>query len=174
MDKKKQIRLILGTIFWVAIYFITKSQRFETDKNPYLMAVIYAVFIGHICYEGIYKKKKIENKKAEIKIKHLTELKNKQNDFTPKINSEDLPSELIEFIPVFKKWGIDNKMLRDDLYENAKENELFKLKSVENKRKIIEKWVEDNSDIIPDVSKALNLTLKSYDELGLWTWETKN
>ena len=89
------------------------------------MAIIYAVFIGHIYYEGIYKKKKIENKKSEIKNKHLTELKNKQSDLTPKIKTEDLPSELVEFIPIFKKWGIDNKILKNDLYETAKQNELF-------------------------------------------------
>ena len=65
-------------------------------------------------------------------------------------------------------------MLRNELYENAKQNELIELKSVENNRDLIEKWVENNSDNNPDISKALNLTLKSYDELGLWTWETKN
>ena len=174
MDRKKQIRLILGAIFWIAIYFITKSQRFESDKNPYFMAIIYAVFIGHIFYEGIYKKKKIENKKSEIKNKHLAELKNKQSDLTPKINTEDLPSELVEFIPVFKKWGIDNKILKNDLFENAKKSELFELKSIENKRDIIEKWIENNSGENPNISKALNLTIKSYDELGLWTWDAKN
>uniref|UniRef100_UPI00404ABB79 hypothetical protein n=1 Tax=Flavobacterium sp. TaxID=239 RepID=UPI00404ABB79 len=173
MNRKKQIRLILIAVFWIAIYFISKSQRFASDKNPYFMVIIYSVFIGHIIYEGIYEKKKIEDKKSEIKNKHLAELKNKQSDLTPKINSEDLPSELVEFIPVFKKWGFDNKILKNDLYESAKQHELFELKSIENKRDIIEKWIENNSDDKPDISKAMNLTLESYDELGLWTWETK-
>ncbi|WP_299107111.1 hypothetical protein [uncultured Winogradskyella sp.] len=174
MDKKKQIRLILVAIFWIVIYFITKIQKFESVKNPYFMATIYAVFIGHIFYEGIYKKKKIEHKKNEIKANHLAELKNKKSDLTPKINNEDLPTELIEFIPIFKKWGIDNKILKKDLYENAKHSELFELKSIENKRDIIEKWIKNSSYDNPNISKALNLTLESYDELGLWTWETKN
>ncbi len=173
MDRKKQIRLILGVIFWIVIYFITKSQRFESDKNPYLMAIIYAVFIGHIYYEGIYKKNKIDNKKTELKNKHLTELKSKINDFTPRITPEDLPSELAEFIPIFKKWGIDNKILKNDLHENAQKSELFELKSVENKRNLIEQWIENNSDNSPNISKAISLTLESYDQLGLWTWETK-
>ena len=172
MSRNKKSRLILGIIFWITIYFITRSQKFETDKNPYLLGIIYAVFIGHIWYEGIYKKKSIENKKTEIKSKHLTQLKNKQIDFTPQINIEDLPTELIEFIPLFKKWGIDNKLLREDLYENAKQDDLFELKLIEKKREIIEKWTGvDTSN--PEISKALKLTLKSYDDLGLWTWETK-
>ena len=173
MTRKKQIRIFLGVIFWIAIYFIARSQRFEADKNPYLMAVMYAVFIFHIGYEGIYKKKKIENKKNEIKSRHLSELKSKMTDITPEINTDDLPTELTELIPLFKKWGIENKMLREDLYENAKKDELIELKSIENKREIIEKWIEINSDN-QKVSKALNLTLKSYDELGLWTWEANN
>ncbi len=173
MSRKKQIRLFLAAIFWIAIYFIAKSQKFEMDKNPYLMGIIYAVFIGHIWYEGIYKKKKIENKKTEIKSKHISELKAQQTGFIPEINNEFLPTELVEFIPLFNKWGIDNKMLRDDLYENAKQDELIELKSIENKRGIIEKCIENNSDN-QNISKALNLTLKSYDDLGLWTWETKN
>ena len=172
MSRKKQIRLFLVLIFWVALYFIVRSQRSETDKNPYLMGIIYAVFIGHIWYEGIYKKNKIESKKAEIKSKHLSELKAQRTDFIPEINSENLPTELVEFIPLFKKWGIDNKMLRADLYENAKQDELVALKSIENKRKVIEEWIENHSEN-HNISKALSLTLTSYDELGLWTWETK-
>lgn len=171
MSRKKQIRLFLALIFWVVLYFIVKSQRFEADKNPYLMGIIYAVFIGHIWYEGIYKKNKIENKKVEIKSKHLLELKAQQTNFIAEINNEDLPTELIEFIPLFKKWGIDNKMLRADLYENAKQDELIALKSIEDKREIIEEWIENNADN-HNISKALSLTLTSYDELGLWAWET--
>ncbi|MFD2914864.1 hypothetical protein [Psychroserpens luteus] len=173
MNIKKQIRLIFTMLFWIAIYFIVKSQKFESEKNPYLTVFIFAFFIGHIWYEGIYKKKKIENRKTEIKSKHLTELKNKQADFITKINKQDLPTELREFIPLFQKWGIDNKMLREDLYENAKEDELFELKSIENKREIIEKWIESNTNNL-DISQTLNLTIKSYDDLGLWTWNKKN
>ncbi len=171
MSRKKQIRILLTVIFWTVIYFIARSQRFEIDKNPYLMGIIYAFFVGHTLYE-VFKAKKIENKKSEINSKHLKELKSQQVNFVPNISNKDLPNDLIEFIPLFKKWGIDHKMLREDLYENASHDELLELKSIENKREIIEKWIEEDKNDSP-VSKALGLTIKSYDELGLWTWETK-
>ena len=172
MRLKKEVRLIITILFWGGIYLLARSQRFELDKNPYIMGVIFLVFTGHILYEGVYKKNKIESKKNEIKGKHLNELKSNLNELTPEITPNELSTELSEFIPIIKKWGIDNKILREDLYENSSNSELIELKSIETKRDVFEKWISENQEK-ENTIKALNLTLKSYDDLGLWTWKSK-
>ncbi|MEP0265604.1 hypothetical protein [Dokdonia sp.] len=136
------------------------------------MNAIYIFFIGHIAYEGIYRKNKIDSKRKEVKSRHLNELKSNLSNFTPKIATGKLPSGLTKFIPIIKKWGVDNKILREDLYENSENNELLILKSIESKRDVLEEWINENPEE-QNTIKAINLTLKSYDDLGLWTWKSK-
>lgn len=174
MKLKKEARLIITIIFWGGIYLLARSQRFELDKNPYIAGIVFLVFIAHILYEGVYKKNKIESRKKEVKGKHLDELKSNLNKLTPEIKTGELPTDFEEFIPIIKKWGIENKILREDLYENSSNNELLELKSIESKRDFFEKWISENQEN-ENVVKALSLTLKSYDDLGLWTWnQNKN
>lgn len=105
MKLKKQLRLLVVIIFWGGLYLLIRSQKFELDKNPYIMGVIFISFIGHILYEGIYKKNKIESKKNETKKNHLDELKSNLTDFTPEIKTDILSDELIEYMPIIKKMG---------------------------------------------------------------------
>jgi len=166
----KKFRLIVITLFWIAIYFIARSQKFEVDKNPYAMAVLFAFLAGHIYYENVYRKGKIDSKKSEIKSKHLGELKSNIKDYNPNIAIDKIPSELNNLIPIILKWGVNNKMLRENLYENAEKSELLELKSIESQKENLQEWIESNQDE-EETIKAINLTLKSYDDLGLWTWE---
>jgi len=63
-------------------------------------------------------------------------------------------------------------MLRENLYDNASKKELLELKSIENKRENIEKWIEEESEKnTQNSSEAFKLALKAYDDLGLWTWK---
>ncbi len=169
MTLTKKLRLLIITLFWVAIYFLAKSQRFESDKNPYLMAILFAFLAGHIYYENVYKKDKIDSRKKEVKNKHLDELKSNLKDYTPEIAIKKLPSELIQLAPLIQKWGVSNKILRDNLYDNSPKSELLELKSIESKKEDLEKWIEANQDE-EETIQAIKLTLKSYDDLGLWTW----
>jgi hypothetical protein len=136
------------------------------------MGGIYLGSIGHIAYEGFYKKKKIDSKRSEIKEKHLNELKSNLLNFTPKIATASLTEYLKEFIPIIEKWGIDNKILREDLYENSENSDLLHLKTIEVQRDAFEQWIDENPDELPTI-KAIHLTLQAYDELGLWTWKSK-
>ena len=71
---------------------------------------------------------------------------------------------------LFEKWGIEPKILREDLYENATKEELLALKTIEVNRETIDSWLI-NDDLPELESKAVALTVKAYDELGLWTWK---
>jgi|GEM_PF-2579340 len=172
MKINKTTKLLLVLVFWGSIYLIIKNQRFKIDKHPLYKPLIGVLLLGHIGYEGIYKKNKIESKKKEVKKKHLDELNSEIENYKPTIKPENVPNELVFLIPLIEKWGLNNNMLRAELYDKASKKELLELKSIENKREDIENWikVESESDT-QNSSEAFELTLKAYDDLGLWTWK---
>lgn len=169
----KEIRLILLIVFYGAIFLAVKTRKLFFDDSIYIKILIWILLIIHVFYEGLYKEYKIEKKKENIKQKHYVELQSRLEEFTPKIKPSVLPKELIGFIPIIEKWGIDNNMLRNLLYEKASKEELKQLKTIESQSAIIETWINENPQEFQEV-KALELTQQSYDDLGLWTWQSKN
>jgi len=171
MKIDKKTKLFLVFLFWGAIYLFIRIQKLEVDKHPLYKPLMGVILLGHIGYEGIYKKNKIQSKKKEVKKKHLNELNSEIENYKPTIKSESVPNELVYLIPLVEKWGLNNNMLREELYDKASKKEPLELKSIENKREDIENWikVESENDTL-NSSEAFDLTLKAYDDLGLWTW----
>jgi hypothetical protein len=71
------------------------------------------------------------------------------------------------------KWGIDNNILRTDLYDHSTNSDLSELKKIESKTDIITNWIKSDSRV-GIKKRALQLTLDAYNELGLWTWNKAN
>jgi len=67
MKISKKTKLFLVFIFWGSIYLFIKIQKLNVDKHPLYKPLMGIVLLGHIGYEGIYKKKKIDSKKKEVK-----------------------------------------------------------------------------------------------------------
>lgn len=166
---RKDIRLLSILILLICFIVFIKASKFF-DENGYIKAVIGIIFIVYMLYEGIYKRIKIDNKKEDVKKAQVTELLSRLDEFTPKINPSVLPNELMKFTPIIEKWGVDNKILRNMLYEKSSNKELKELKTIELHKEAIEKWMINNPEKREEVN-AFKLTQKAYADLGLWTWE---
>lgn len=163
---------MLVIIFWATLYLLFRFLRAESNENNYVKGILILPVLIHIFYEGIYKEHKIKSKRKEVKEKHLRELKSNLVAYTPKIATAKLPHELQTFIPIIEKWGIENKLLRENLYEHASQEELLALKQIENSRESFENWVLEHEND-ETTTKAIEMTLQSYNDLGLWTWKTQ-
>ena len=172
MDKRKKRNIIrIGALmFWSILYILVKIKSFIPDQDGYIYATIAISFVGYLIYENFYRLPKIKNKKMETREHQLTTLINEKDKYEPKINSTNLPADLQNYIPIITKWGVSNKILREHLYESTEDIELFELKKIEADMDRIKKWLEEENGKSYE-KQAFELTIKAYDELGLWTWD---
>ncbi|MEQ9164896.1 MAG: hypothetical protein RLO12_01455 [Fulvivirga sp.] len=171
MDKRtrRNIIRVLAGIFWIALAIMAKSQSFKPEKDPYIYAVLVISFVGYLIYENFYRLPKIEKVKETTRNNQLEQLLERKLEYEPKINPMIVPETFRDFIPLAKKWGIDNRILREHLYESANDSELLELKKIEIESKSIKQWIESTERT--SETTAFSLTLQAYSELGLWTWE---
>ena len=175
MNKKtrRNVIRICALIFWIVLALLARSERFKLDKDPYIYAILAISFIGYIVYENFYRLPKIEQIKKSTKEQQLATLLKEKDQYTPKLNFVNIPEELHSYIPIATKWGINNKILREHLFNSADNSELLALKEIESKIDIITSWAENKGDHTSE-KNAFLLTLEAYNELGLWTWGINN
>jgi len=145
---------------------IAYNLRISYHKDPLLLSLVFLVLSSHIYYET-YKKRKETEILDDSKNKKLEKLKK-----NPKLQIvlSNVPEELVEYIDVISQWGIGNKLLREDLYEKSSQQDLYILKNfIDSKFDIINYYIANLED--KNTKNALRLTLKAYNDLGLWTWD---
>jgi hypothetical protein len=170
VDKKvkRNIIRITSIIFWIVVYFLGRSERFNPDKDPRITYALWMVIGGYIVYESYTQGRNNKTNKKKRKAQ-LSELLKNRKRYEPKIIERNIPEELHEHIPLVLKWGIDNKILRTELYDNSTDSDLNELKKIESKTDKITIWIKSDSSAEIE-KKAFQLTLDAYNELGLWTW----
>ena len=170
--KKKGTYLILGILGLIILRFAYGHYRANSLNDPYSYSV-FIIILGIIGLIYIYKKNKNEKEKNELKYRKVEELKSNIDLYKPKIKTQNLPLTMKKYMSIFEKWGIKNRTLRENLYENSDYDELIELKSVEKIRNEMENFISMNDNQKTNEKVAIKLTLKAYNELGLWSWETK-
>lgn len=162
---KRRVTNAIGVLFWLSIYFILRKIRFKWEENPLLVSIVIMGFIVHIFiyYSRI---SKLNKKKENIKINNVNHLK---KSVKLNLDSSVLPSHLSGLIDEIEKWGVENELLRSDLYENSTREELIEFKNkIELKVSQIEDYIENGNESLE--KKAVQLMLQAYNDLGLWTW----
>lgn len=168
---KRKIIRALAVLFAIALAIMVKNQRFKSEKDPIIYTIVVTSFLGYLIYENLYRLPKIEKTKEEARKNQLESLLERKHEYVPRINRDFVPDTFRRFIPLAEKWGIENKILREHLYESSNDSELLELKKIETENDSIKHWIE-STETSPETS-AFNLTLEAYNELGLWTWEQK-
>ena len=173
MDKKTRKNIIraLAGAFWLVLLVLARSQRFKTEKNPYIYAIIGISMVGLLIYENFYRLPKIEKTKNALQDNQLKLLLERRHEYEPEINPEQVPEAYHCLIPLVKKWGISNNILREHLYESANDEELLELKKIEKESDSIKSWIDESDKKSTEIT-SFKLTLAAYNELGLWTWKT--
>ena len=169
---RRNIIRVLAGIFWVTLAILGRSERFNPDKDPYIYAVLAISFIGYLIYENFYRLPKIKKTKEVTRNNQLEELLGRIHEYEPKINPGKVPEDFKGYIPLVKKWGINDKILREHLYDSASDTELLELKKIETHSDSIKRWMNESNERTAEII-AFNLTLDAYNELGLWTWDDK-
>lgn len=171
MTKKTRRNILrIGVLlFWAALIILARSERFKADKDPYVYAIVALSFVGYIIYENFFRLPKIEQTKRDTRVKQLSDLLGEKEKYQPKIKKENVPTDFQVYIPIAMKWGLDNKILREHLYESANHSALIELKKIEIDKEKITDWVVTGE--LSNEKSAFKLTLNAYDELGLWTWD---
>lgn len=171
--KRIQIKLVFR--FLAVLILVFAYGYFRVNQHD---PIIYSIFLIIICGIWIFYEFKRRKKDRLEKInekERIQRLKLKIDSYRPSINAENLPREFIEYIPLFEKWGNKNSTLRADLYKNSNNSELLELKSIESIQVELENYISENKNIDSVEKKAIKLTLKAYNDLGLWTWnDNKN
>ena len=168
MDKsvKKKIFGIISLVFWVCMFLIARKIRFQWKENPILVTIMLTGLVVHIFW---YQNKlsKLKKEKKKIKADNTEILKTKiKLDLDPK----SFPEKITHLHLIAEKWGVDNEVLREDLYENTHNDELWELKElVEREKEQLEEYLL--TPIESPEFNALRLTFQAYNDLGLWTWE---
>ncbi|AKP52857.1 hypothetical protein [Cyclobacterium amurskyense] len=164
----KRISSIIFFIFCMSMFLISIKQRPTYARNPIFYSILVLGISANIIYE-YYKNKKEEKDLLQIK---NNKIKKSNKNYQPIIKAEDTPEDLLQFINIINVWGTNNKILREYLYEKSDNQDLISLKNfVDNNIVIINSHINNNEN--KKISRALKLTLKAYNELGLWTWEKK-
>jgi hypothetical protein len=166
----KRIQLKLVFRFLSLIILVIIYGYFRVNQHDPFIYSIFVIIIGviWIFYElNRRKNDRLEKIKEE---KRIQRLKSRIESFRPSLNTENLPKQFIEYIPLFEKWGNKNSTLRADLYENSNNSELLELKSIESIKIELENYISENKNINSVEKKAIKLTLEAYNDLGLWTW----
>tara|TARA_R110002124_G_scaffold2065_2_gene13406 strand:- start:2321 stop:2779 length:459 start_codon:yes stop_codon:yes gene_type:complete len=150
------------------MFLISIKQRPTYARNPIVYSILVLGISANIIYE-YYRNKKEEKDLLQIK---NNKIKKSNKNYQPIIKAEDTPEDLLHFINIINVWGTNNKILREYLYEKSDNQDLISLKNfVDNNIVIINSHINNNEN--KKISRALKLTLKAYNELGLWTWEKK-
>jgi len=166
MDRLKIIK-VLSVISWMALLIIAYEQKKSFHKDPLTNTLLFLVIVIHIIHEN-YRKKKKDGILEALKNQNIEKLKKYKH---PLFEEDDFPGDFKPYKEVINMWGIKNKTLRQDLYEKSNKQDLIMLKN----------FIEVNHDKITNhhdypkdkkLKDALNLTLKSYNDLGLWTWDS--
>ena len=162
---KRRIFNAISFVFWLAIYLMLRKVRFKWEENPILVSIIITGLIIHVfIYQG--RLSKIKKKRLEIKSNNISGLK-KDNQLI--LDKTQLPTELSSLKVLFEKWGIQNDLLREDLYENTSREELLEFKNeIEPFLNQIENYLKNEQKT--SEYQAILLTHKAYGDLGLWTW----
>tara|TARA_R110001599_G_scaffold161053_17_gene349155 strand:+ start:27331 stop:27840 length:510 start_codon:yes stop_codon:yes gene_type:complete len=164
----KRISSIIFFIFCMSMFLISIKQRPTYARNPIVYSILVLGISANIIYE-YYRNKKEEKDLLQIK---NNKIKKSNKNYQPIIKAEDTPEDLLHFINIINVWGTNNKILREYLYEKSDNQDLISLKNfVDNNIVIINSHINNNEN--KKISRALKLTLKAYNELGLWTWEKK-
>jgi len=168
MNRKVKRKIIYHALFYFLIIVAFKIRSLNPNKDLLITYSLWIIIGAYIIYES-YKQFKINKTKKEKGKEHVSRLLMNRKRFEPKIITSNIPEDLKEHIPLLLKWGISNKILRTDLFENSTDSDLKELKKIESKTDLITNWI--NSDSNADIEKkAFQLTLDAYNELGLWTW----
>lgn len=166
---KRRIFDAISFVFWLAMFLMLRKVRFKWEENPILVSIIITGLIIHLF---IYQSRlsKLKKRKLEIKSNNINAIK-KETQLS--LDRKALPTELSQLKDMFEKWGVQNDLLREDLYENTTRDELLELKNeIEPFLSQIESFLKSEQNT--SEYQAVLLTHQAYNDLGLWTWEKDN
>jgi len=165
---KKKIIWFVSAIFWVSMFVIAKKVRFQWKENPYLVSILLLGLLIHLFW---YQSKlsKLKKQKQKIKLENTEILK---KEIILQLDPNSFPKGLAHLCQISEKWGVENSLLRENLYEKSHNDELWELKdNIESSKKLIEDYLKQPNDSIE--FNSLQLTFQAYNDLGLWTWSNK-
>lgn len=154
-------------LIFIPIIGLLVLRFFDANVIAYYISVFSAIIIWTVAF---IKNMVAEKLSIASKEKELIKLKSNSQSYKLKINSDKIPTQFASYIYIFEKWGVKNPLLRDDLYEEASEDELKQLKSIEIIIPELKKYISNYNGIDYVEKEAIKLTLKAYHDLGLWTW----
>jgi hypothetical protein len=138
-----------------------------------LVLVIAGLSLGLLAiYLGALGIKKIYHLRMKPKMRHgeiLTadEMKNKynltiENYKSPNLDPNQVPDDLRDLLPIAKKWGIGDDIIRDDMRQKSSTAEKRELiNKLEGKTKRINNWLDtfDDDEFTPESTAFLYLLL---------------
>ena len=138
-----------------------------------LVLVIAGLFLGLlVIYFGALGIKKIYHLRMKQKMRHgeilpVDEMKNKYNLTIeyyqpPDLDPNQVPDDLRDLLPLAKKWGIGDDIIRDDMRQKSSTAEKRELiQQLEGKTQRINNWLDtfDNDEFTPESSAFLFLLL---------------
>ena len=138
-----------------------------------LVLVIAGLFLGLlVIYFGALGIKKIYHLRMKPKMRHgeilpADEMKNKynltiENYQPPNLDPNQVPDDLRDLLPLAKKWGIGDDIIRDDMRQKSSTAEKRELiQQLEGKTQRINNWLDtfDNDEFTPESSAFLFLLL---------------
>ncbi len=144
-------------------------------KNQYFIIelALFTSFLVYLYYQWFYKQPKEEQKSKKKKLNQIQYHLRRLKKYTPDLNKEKLPQNFIPLIPFIEIWGIKNEVVRNYYIELSTENELLKFKeTIEPIIQDIKSWLTSQPNKTKE-KDAVELTLNTYYQLGLWTWDNK-
>jgi hypothetical protein len=95
----------------------------------------------------------------EMKEKHGLTI---ENYTPPTLNPENVPADLRDLLPIARKWGIGDDIIREDMQQKATNDEKTNLiNQLEGRTKRINEWLDsfENSQFTPEAAAFLYLLL---------------
>ena len=138
-----------------------------------LVLVIAGLFLGLLAiYLGALGIKKIYHLRMKPKMRHgeilpAGEMKTKynltiENYQPPDLDPNQVPDDLRDLLPIAKKWGIGDDIIRDDMRQKSSTAEKRELiNQLEGKTKRINNWLDtfDDDEFTPESTAFLYLLL---------------